>query len=171
MSFSPKLHVIPIPPMQTTELPLRDIHIPDAISWWPPAIGWWVLAVLIPLCVYLIVRLYQRLTRKTALKSAKKSLKSLREDEQMTKQDKLAALSRLMRRIAISLYPRAEVASLTGEDWLNFLDNSVPNRGFNSDTGWLLTHALYSKEADLHGLAPLINLCESWLNAQQEPKT
>ncbi|MBV1912177.1 MAG: DUF4381 domain-containing protein, partial [Cycloclasticus sp.] len=29
------------------ELPLRDIHLPDAITWWPPAIGWWLLLAVI----------------------------------------------------------------------------------------------------------------------------
>jgi len=157
--------------MQATELPLRDIHLPDAISWWPPAMGWWILAVLIPLCGYLIFRLYKRLTRKTALKFAKKQLKSLTLDEQLTKQEKLIALSSLMRRTAVSLYPRSEVASLTGEAWLNFLDQSIPIKSFNSDIGWLLTNALYSPADSSHYLAPLFNLCETWLNAQKEPKT
>ena len=157
--------------MQAPELPLRDIHLPPAISWWPPAIGWWILAVLIPLCLYLGYRWYKYITRKTALKFAKKHLIALRKNEQLPKREKLVALSSLMRRAAVSLYPRADVASLTGEDWLNFLDESIPNRGFNSDTGWLLTDALYSQNIDTQYLAPLINLCENWLNAQKEPKT
>ena len=156
--------------MQATQLPLRDIHLPEAISWWPPAIGWWVLAVLMPLCLFLMFKLYQRLTRKTALKAAKKHFKSLRQNEQLTKQEQLVALSSLMRRTAVSLYPRSDVASLTGEDWLNFLDKSIANRGFNSDTGWLLTDALYSQNIDTQYLGPLYNLCETWLNSQQEPK-
>lgn len=156
--------------MQPQDLPLRDIHVPDAISWWPPAFGWWVLAILVPLTLYLIYRLYQRLTRKTALKSAKKLIQSIKVDAQLSKHEKLVALSSLMRRSAICLYPRSDVASLTGEDWLDFLDNSIPNRGFNSDSGWLLTNALYSKPTDTQYLAPLFNLCESWLNAQKEPK-
>ena len=157
--------------MQQTELPLRDIHIPDAISWWPPAIGWWILAVLIPFCLYLMFKLYKRVTRKTALKSAKKYFKTLRDDQQLTQQEKLIALSSLMRRTAVSLYPRADVASLTGENWLNFLDNSIADRGFNSDTGYLLTGSLYARDADTHYLAALFTLCETWLNAQKEPKT
>jgi hypothetical protein len=22
---------------------LRDVHLPDPISWWPPAFGWWMI--------------------------------------------------------------------------------------------------------------------------------
>ena len=126
--------------------------------------------MLIPLCLYLMFKLYQRLTRKTALKAAKKHFKSLRQNEQLTKQEQLVALSSLMRRTAVSLYPRTDVASLTGEDWLNFLDKSIANRGFNSDTGWLLTDALYSQSVDTQYLGALYNLCETWLNSQKEPK-
>ena len=32
--------------MDQNALPLRDLHLPDAIGWWPPAPGWWVLFVL-----------------------------------------------------------------------------------------------------------------------------
>ena len=30
-----------------SQLPLRDIHLPGAIGWWPPALGWWLLAALV----------------------------------------------------------------------------------------------------------------------------
>jgi hypothetical protein len=44
-------------------LPLRDIHLPAAISWWPPAPGWWLLAIALtlgPLSVGLWWRWRQR---------------------------------------------------------------------------------------------------------------
>lgn len=28
--------------MKTPDLPLRDIHLPDPVSWWPLAPGWWL---------------------------------------------------------------------------------------------------------------------------------
>lgn len=152
------------------ELPLRDVQIPEAISWWPPAIGWWVLAVLIPLCFYLVFRLYRRLTRKTALKSAKKYLQALQQDTNLSEQEKLQALSKLMRRTAISLYPRADVASLVGDAWLQFLDGSLSEPQFTSDIGRLLTEALYRPAMQPQSLTPLFTLCANWLAQQKEPK-
>ena len=28
--------------MDPQQIPLRDLHLPDAISWWPLAPGWWL---------------------------------------------------------------------------------------------------------------------------------
>ena len=65
--------------MQPTQLPLKDIHLPDAISWWPPAIGWWLVAIFIPLLSFFLYWLYKRLTRKTAIKTAKKTLAMIKQ--------------------------------------------------------------------------------------------
>ena len=35
------------PAVDVSQLPLRDIHLPAAIGWWPPALGWWLLAALV----------------------------------------------------------------------------------------------------------------------------
>jgi len=40
---------------------LRDIHLPEAVSWWPLAPGWWLLMVLTCLLlVGLLICLYRR---------------------------------------------------------------------------------------------------------------
>ena len=31
------------PVLDPAQLPLRDIHLPEAIGLWPPAFGWWIL--------------------------------------------------------------------------------------------------------------------------------
>lgn len=157
--------------MPQTQLPLRDIHIPEAIGLWPPAIGWWVLAVLIPLAIYLSYKLYKYITRKTALKSVKKQIKALKINQDLGEQQKLIELSSLMRRTAVSIFPREDVASLTGEKWLNFLDKKLANTSFNTETGQLLVDAAYRKAPNLNELMVLFDLCEDWLNQQKEPKS
>ena len=153
--------------MQPTQLPLKDIHLPEAIGWWPPAIGWWLLAVLIVLLIVFLYWLYKRLTRKTAIKTAKKNLSIIKENPALDNNQKLSDLSMLVRRVAISVSPRAEVASLTGQQWLAFLDKSVKGAPFSEGCGQLLTEAPYRNiQPTEQEISQLISLCEDWLKAQ-----
>ncbi len=153
--------------MNPTLLDLKDIHEPEAIGWWPPAIGWWILAVVIPLLIVLLVWLYKRLTRKTALKTGHKILALIKQDTAIDNLQKLCDLSILVRRVAISVSPRAKAASLTGRQWLAFLDTSVKGAPFTEGVGQLLADAPYrlTPPTELE-ISQLIELCEDWLKAQ-----
>ncbi|MGZ5059529.1 MAG: DUF4381 domain-containing protein [Methylobacter sp.] len=153
--------------MNPTLLDLKDIHEPEAIGWWPPAIGWWILAVLIPLLILLLVWLYKRLTRKTAIKTANNILAQIKQDQTRDNLQKLSDLSVLVRRVAISMSPRAKAAGLTGRQWLEFLDRSVKGLPFSDGVGRLLADAPYRKTPPTEQeLSQLIDLCEDWLKAQ-----
>lgn len=157
--------------MEAQQLELKDIHLPEIVGWWPPAIGWWIVAILAPLSCLLLVWLYKRITRKTALKSAKKLLISIKQDSSLEDDEKLKQLSELVRRVAISISPRAEVASLTGQAWLTYLDGSVKGTPFTQGIGVVFADAHFRRtpHPDLD-LSQLMTLCEKWLAAQKEPK-
>ena len=153
--------------MQANALPLRDIHLPETIGWWPPAPGWWLLAVIILIACVGLVRLYKRLTRKTAIKSAKKLLQEIKQDTTADNAKKIAELSKLMRRVVISNTPEKKAASLTGRHWLAFLDNSLEGVPFSEGVGRYLADAPYQQSPpDELEISQLIHLCENWLNAQ-----
>lgn len=153
--------------MNPTFLDLKDIHEPEAIGWWPPAIGWWILAVAIPLLIIFLVWFYKRLTRKTALKTANKILAQIKQDATRDNLSVVCDLSVLVRRVAISVSPRAKAAGLTGRQWLEFLDRSVKGLPFSEGVGQLLADAPYRKTPVTdQELSQLIDLCEDWLKAQ-----
>jgi Domain of unknown function (DUF4381) len=157
--------------MESSQLPLRDIHLPEAIGWWPPALGWWLLAILIPLLIVLIIWLYKRITRKTAIKAAKKLLLQIKHNQQCDNSQKLKDLSALVRRVAISTTTRNECAGLTGQRWLEFLDQSVKGTPFTQGIGQLLVNAPYQNLAvSDQETSQLTSLCEDWLNAQTKRK-
>jgi len=158
--------------MPTTQLPLKDIHLPEAIGWWPPAIGWWLLAVFIPLVIAFLYWLYKRLTSKTAIKTAKKNLAAIKHNPALDNNQKLRELSMLIRRVAISITPRTEVASLTGRQWLAFLDKSVTGAPFSEGCGQFLADAPYRNNppSELE-ISQLFSLCEDWLKAQTKQKS
>ena len=159
---------------QAIDLPLRDIHLPDAISWWPPAPGWWILLgmlVVSAVTVYLLRAFY--LSRRVK-RSALDELDSIRRQYEQTRNHQQLAeqLSILMRRASISFHPRSEAAGLTGKNWLDYLDSTSKKPGFNQEAGQLLISAPYlpadrtaSKEMAANAEA-LVNLCENWLRAQ-----
>lgn len=158
--------------METTQLPLRDIHLPEVIGWWPPAPGWWLTMILIPLLLGLGFWCFRRLTRKTAVKLAKKQLTLLLMDKHQDNADKLKHVSMLIRRTAISVAPRNDCASLTGKAWLEFLDSSLSGKPFSEGTGRLLADAPYRAYRPSDGeIADLVRLCEEWLKKQAKRKS
>ncbi len=149
-------------------LPLRDIHLPEAISWWPPAVGWWLLLLLVPLIFFMLWRLYRKITKKTAVKSAKKLLAVIKQDQQTDDAKKLQQLSALLRRVAISIAPRQQCAGLTGDAWLRYLDRSIKGTPFSQGIGRCLADAHYRKKTSGEiDIQALIGLCEQWLRGQK----
>lgn len=118
--------------MEPQQLPLRDIHLPEPIIWWPPAPGWWLLLAsffILILSIFLLRRwLLKR--HKEPKRIARRELKRLQKEykQHQNPQILVQKISTLLRRICLSYYPRAKVAGLTGEAWLQFLDKQVENQ-------------------------------------------
>ena len=108
------------------QLPLRDIHLPEMVSWWPPAYGWWLLPVLLAVLVGIARWLGRWPTRRHAVRLRERALRELDAiavdyERSGDARSAVAAMSILLRRLALSLAPRSQVASLTGERWLQWL--------------------------------------------------
>lgn len=161
-------------------LNLRDIHLPEAISWWPIASGWWIIFVgLVALLISLFIarKLY---LNKQLNRDIKAELDNIKQQFQQTKNKPQLAksLSILLRRASISFYPNTDIAGLTGESWLNHLDSTFnptsadkkKSPQFKSKVGETLLSAPYLPvDSELNFDAPaLIKLCESWLLASHK---
>ena len=148
----------------TETLPLRDIHLPDPVSWWPPAPGWWLLLVLLGMSVALLVYLYRRHQRGALQRSAQHALRDIAAQWQQSADDQALArdLSILLRRLCLSRYPREQVAGITGDAWLQQLDSLLPGDEFRNGVGRVLIEAPYARQVDVDGNA-LLQLCERWV--------
>ncbi|MBF8270609.1 MAG: hypothetical protein HW386_2318 [Gammaproteobacteria bacterium] len=151
------------------QLPLRDIHLPEPVSWWPLPIGWWLVLVLLVVSIALCVWGYRRYRghKSSAVYLAKVELRQLHELYLQQRDVGLLArdISMLLRRLSISIYPRTATASLTGEDWLRHLDQPLPDQPFTSGAGRILIEAPYRREVRIEDIEPLIRLCEKWIEA------
>ncbi|MCK5396288.1 MAG: DUF4381 domain-containing protein [Gammaproteobacteria bacterium] len=151
-------------------LDLRDIHLPEPITWWPIAPGWWAVIAslfLVVIVFFIIKKIHANRQLKRDIKSELETIKQ--QFQQIQDQSQLAkSLSILLRRASITYYPKTDIAGLTGNDWLAYLDktNSTSSRvKFQSDIGNILLSAPYlpdNSEMDFDAKA-LVSLCESWL--------
>jgi hypothetical protein len=144
---------------------LRGYHLPDPVSWWPPAPGWWLLALLMLVLVAAVIHwLARRYRLGAATRAARAEVAALRaaygRDGDATAFAR--GLSRLLRRFALARFPRREVAGLTGEDWLAFLDARGGEGRFRGGAGRALAEAPYRPAADLPA-DPLADLALDWI--------
>ncbi len=138
---------------------LRDIILPPDPSFWPPAFGWWVLTLLIILSVVLLIYSFRRLYTRFARNSVVQIVTDLQNKDSQTA---VAELSILLRRVALTKFPRAQVAGLTGKKWLEFLDQSGETDQFTQGPGQLLVTAPYARQK-VEDVQPLIDLCRAWV--------
>jgi hypothetical protein len=152
-------------------LPLRDIHLPPPVSWWPPAPGWYLVAALgVVLILGLAYWAYRRRQRRVQ-RAAQTELQRLRRTYIKTGDGQRLAreLSVLLRRVCLSRLPREQVAGMTGEAWLALLDRQLPEKqagGFSQGPGRALVEAPYNPRARVEG-EQLLTLCAVWI--QQLP--
>ena len=147
--------------MDPEQIPLRDIHLPDPIGWWPLAPGWWFLiALIVAGLIYLLYRRVLKWRHNAARRLALHELKRLRQAYEAG-EDALVlskSLSELMRRSMLAYAPRDEVAGLTGEAWLRWLDRGLDGEPFSAGAGRSLESLPYRRpermeqETDIRGL-------------------
>ncbi len=160
----------PVNPVPTAagELVLRDIHVPVA-HWWPPAPGWWLLAITGALVLYGCWRVgreyFYRRRQRGLIQSAADQVR----DRLLDSPDaaSVAAASEFMRQVALTRYPRHEIAGLSGTAWLDFLDQSGGGDGFRQGPGAVLGDLAYRADTnvDIDGPA-LAQLIQRWLDHQ-----
>lgn len=132
--------------MEPDALPLRDLHLPEAIGWWPFAPGWWFLLLLLAtgLC-WLLLRARRRWQINAARRYAMGELAVL-ESQYLEHRSPVRLgqqLSALLRRVMLAYAPRKDVAGLTGERWLRWLDRDLPVPYFHTEGGRSLLELPY----------------------------
>ena len=152
---------------------LRPYHLPDAPAWWPPAFGWWLLAVLlIAVAAATTWWFVKRRRRQRAAREALRELATLRERirDGADMADSMRNLSRLLRRFALAQFRQVDVAALTGEDWLAFLDLHGGDGHFSSGPGRQLVEAPYRQAPEV-SVEQLARLVEEWVQHNQEVRS
>lgn len=145
---------------------LADIHLPSDLSWWPLAPGWWILFGIFILVIIGLLLWRRRKAQNAYRLVAQKELEAIYIAYEQAKDAAayLQALSVLLRRTALTAYPKQFNASIKGKEWLEWLDNVCPtlNEKFSSANGQSLLIGGYQKNPHIDAVA-LRKLCEEWI--------
>ncbi|MBE9549104.1 MAG: DUF4381 domain-containing protein [Proteobacteria bacterium] len=126
---------------------LNDIVMPANIGWWPLATGWYfLLGLLLLVFAWSAYRLLQHWLKNRYRREALHKLQLLENSIQnSTQRDaSLRQIPVLLKRTALSAYPREQVASLTGKDWISFLNSCIKNIAFPEPVASTLEQVAYS---------------------------
>ena len=148
--------------------PLRE---PALVGWWPPAPGWWLLALIMLIgtmwCGFLIWR--QR-RRNAYRRIARRQLAAIQEQFQRDGDTNhcVAAVNALLKSVAVTAYPRRQVASISGKEWLALINEPLDPQN-HLDQSYL--SALYSNQAGSLPIEQVIASADRWIGLHRGSTT
>jgi hypothetical protein len=105
---------------------LHDFYQPPPPAWTPQTIGWYVVfAVIALLAMWMTIHTLRRWLANRYRREALRELALLQPEQ----------FSTLLKRTALSAWPRDRVASLSGDTWLKFLNESAKSNSFQQTPG------------------------------------
>lgn len=142
---------------------IRDIYIPDGVSFFPLAYGWWVIFVSIVLFFVILKFLFW------GIRTSRKfyALKQLKQIDTKSPVAAAIEMSELLRRICAFKYK--EASALYGEKWIDFLNEHTSHK-ISSSTADLLVSAPFMKQSEdniqnVETAEKLKEFCKIWIGA------
>jgi hypothetical protein len=139
---------------------LRDIAQPPPVSWWPPALGWWVvLALIFIVAAFAAWRGWRRWQARAYRREAVRELESAQS---------IAEIAALLKRTALAVYPRSEIASLSGHAWCQWLQQTggqpVPNA-----VAKVFSEGLFAESAQENAQGEVSAFVRAWIQNHPSP--
>lgn len=133
---------------------LHDLVLPPPVPWWPLAPGWYVLLVLLGLAVVWLSWRYWRRWRANAYR--REALLQLRQLQDGP------AIAELLRRTALAVAPRAEIAAKTGSAWADWLASLSP-AAMAPEVHQLLSIGVYGRPGGEQDVSQLHDYAARWI--------
>ena len=146
-----------------------EVVSPENISWFPQTAGWaWLGAALLVLALRYGWRRLRHWHRNRYRREAAVRLQQL---AQIAPQDSLLIeLNKLLKLTALAAFSRERVARLSGQEWVEFLNEHCASPPFSTDHCNLLARGVYERTtvADTTRQA-LFAACLNWVHNHESP--
>lgn len=136
---------------------LHDVVLPEAVSYFPTTAPW--LVVFLVLFALLATGLVSWVRHERRNRYRKKALARL--DDLWTRRA-YREIPALLKQTTLVFRDRGEVASLTGDAWLRFLDRSYGGDGFTRGPGRVLPELAYGRDVELDQ-EDFLELIRDWI--------
>ena len=146
---------------------LRELPLPEPVSWWPQTIGWYFLGAIILLgLMWLCLRSYRHYQANQYRREGLSCLERMRTDKQL-----LIKLPQLLRYCALQSAPRQNVASLTDSKWIAWLNESTNHELFSMSDHQLMAQLAYQpgnrQKLSEDRINQLIDASKKWMKSHR----
>lgn len=140
---------------------LHDLVLPPVVPWWPLAPGWYVvIALLLVAATWMALRVWKHWQSNAYRREAARELASL---------ESSAAIAELLRRTALAIAPRSEIAEMTGASWLDWLAHQC-SETMPDTVRTQLTAGVYGRAVASNELSTLRNYAARWIALHHSPR-
>jgi hypothetical protein len=149
---------------------LHDVVSPPPVSWWPVAPGWY--AVVLALAVLLVGLLWRECARRKRNRYRVEALAELAtlRTESLDEAEVAVRLMLLLKRTALTVYPREDLACLSGEAWWCYLDERAAEACFANGVGAALEQRVYGGGSPASEALPIeaaLRAAETWIRGHR----
>jgi hypothetical protein len=144
-----------------------EVVAPAAINWWPQTTGWWWVAA--ALIVVLGRYGWRRLRYWYRNRYRREATVRLQQLAATSANDNwLLDINRLLKLTALAAFSREQVASLSGEAWVNFLNRQCTTPPFSAQQSQLLALGTYTGQtvATAHR-QQMVDACVTWVREHE----
>lgn len=146
---------------------IEEVHLPASTPWWPQTLGWKVVAAIFIAAssywLFLTVKQWWRNRYRRQAISELTALQANADNWQTT----VEQLPFLLKATALQAYPRVQVAQLSGQAWLAFLDTRYDGPRFCEGVGSQLVQVGYQPRAQWRLSEPesriLLQMSHRWI--------
>lgn len=145
---------------------LGSIIEPDPIPFTMDSIGWKILFILLFISIlFFVLKKYKEYKKNTYRRDAIDEINSIISDSDLNVSIKIEKTLFILKQTALISYSRIKTASLKGESWLVFLDDTSKYNGFKQ-YNTLVTNAVYKnvvEEGDKNKVNSFLELSKNWI--------